>query len=310
MKLISINEYPVRDFLEQLLQDKSTGKHIMFATNDYRDIDVNIAERTYITKELIDRIGENLIQPRVKKSVELQNKRTRKSAEVFTPSWVCNKMNNHCDEEWFGKKDVFNKEKEQGWITNTNKIEFPKDKTWKDYTVSNRLEITCGEAPYIVSRYDSSTGEKIPISNRIGILDRKLRIINENVKSYDEWIRWTIKAYQSVYGYEFQGDNLLIARINLLDTFTEYLFDRWNKKAKKEEIEQIVEIISWNFWQMDGITGLVPFEEPREEFEQMTFFDYIEGKNNLNENKGVKCKIFDWKNNKEITYLSMKEGNN
>ena len=44
----------------------------------------------------------------VAKSLEKQAERTREKAEVFTPSWICNKMNNHCDAEWFGRENVFN----------------------------------------------------------------------------------------------------------------------------------------------------------------------------------------------------------
>ena len=75
------------------------------------------------------------------------------------------------------------------------KIEFPDGKCWQGYVDSRRLEITCGEAPYLVSRYDVSTGELIvPPLRRIGILDRKLRVVNENTDTYEEWLRWTIRA--------------------------------------------------------------------------------------------------------------------
>ena len=47
--------------------------------------------------------------------------------------------------------------------------------------VDNRMEITCGEAPYLVSRYDTTTGEPIPIGRRIGLLDRKLCVINRQL---------------------------------------------------------------------------------------------------------------------------------
>ena len=36
------------------------------------------------------------------------------------------------------------------------------------------LEVTCGEAPYLVSRYDVSTGKMIPLEERQGLLDRKM----------------------------------------------------------------------------------------------------------------------------------------
>ena len=54
-----------------------------------------------------------------------------------------------------------------------------------------RLEITCGEAPFLASRYDTTTGEVIPIPERIGILDRKLRIVTENAGTQpDEWLKY------------------------------------------------------------------------------------------------------------------------
>ena len=52
--------------------------------------------------------------------------------------------------------------------------------------VAFRLEISCGEAPYLVSRYDTVTGETIPISQRIGLLDRKLRVISENTDTEEQ----------------------------------------------------------------------------------------------------------------------------
>ncbi|MCI8634590.1 MAG: hypothetical protein HFJ05_03170 [Eubacterium sp.] len=81
-------------------------------------------------------------------------------------------MNNYCDEEWFGRKDVFNIEKEKSWESITEKIVFPEDKTWKQYVDSRRLEITCGEAPFIASRYDAATGELIAIEKRIDFICR------------------------------------------------------------------------------------------------------------------------------------------
>ncbi len=83
--------------------------------------------------------------------------------------------------------------------------------------------ILWGEAPYLVSRYDTVTGQKIELNSRIGLLDRKMRVVNENVNDEVEWFKWTERAFQSIYGYEFQGDNLLLARENLLCTFIENL---------------------------------------------------------------------------------------
>ncbi len=299
-KLIDLTTYPVKVVLKNLLQDKSTKKNIIFATTAY-GTDV----KAQITTDILLGLDARIIQPRVSKTQEEQAERTRQKAEVFTPSWVCNKMNNHCDEEWFGRKNVFNQETEQGWITNEQKIDFG-SRNWMDYVLSNRLEITCGEAPYIVSRYDTSTGELIEIHNRIGILDRKLRVVNENTSCEEEWLEWTYKAFQSVYGFEYQGDNLLIARINLLNTFSDYLLDMWNREATKEELRKLTNIICWNIWQMDGITGTVPFGKGVEEYEQISLFDFVIGSDTTDKEETVDCRIYDWIGNKSISYKSLK----
>jgi hypothetical protein len=306
-KLISLGEYPVNCVLKELLKDKTTGKNIIFATNTYSDFDAGITEKTQITEDILKVLGERLIQPRVTKAAEEQLERTRKKAEVFTPSWICNKMNNHCDKEWFGRDNVFNIESEQGWEPVLEPVKFEGVSDWQKYVDSKRLEITCGEAPYIVSRYDASTGDKIDVTRRIGILDRKLRVINENTVSEKEWMKWVLRAFQSVYGYEFQGDNLLIARINLLVTFVDYMQYKWDRVPTNAELKKVTNIIVWNIWQMDGITGTVPFGKPQEEYKQITFFDFMQGINDT-EPEEMDCVIYDWQSNKQITFRSIKEG--
>lgn len=303
MNLIDINAYPIRDVMSLLISDKTTKKNIIFATDAYQDS--GIEPRTQITKELLLGMDALKIQPRVLKSLQEQSERTRKKAEVFTPSWICNKMNNHCDNEWFGREGVFNQEDGQSWIVNTAKIGFAKEKDWQRYVDSKRLEITCGEAPYLVSRYDTTTAEIIPIVERIGILDRKLRVVNENTDNEKDWLKWTIRAFQSVYGYEFQGDNLLIARINMLMTFVDYMVDRWDRQPTVDELKKMANIITWNLWQMDGITGTIPYGKPREEYQQIDLFDFTVGEEE-SEIEEVECKIHDWRSKETMTFRSIK----
>ena len=309
MDLIDFNSYPVNVVLPQLLQDKSTKENIIFATDEYADVDSSIHAKTPITVNLLRGLISDLIEPRVSKSLEQQQERTRNKAEVFTPSWICNKMNNYCDLEWFGRPDVFNTESEHDWIPTEAPIQFENPEDWKQYVYSKRLEITCGEAPYIVSRYDASTGDIIEIKKRMGILDRKLRVINENTDTEEDWFTWTIRAYQSTYGYEFQGDNLLIARINLLITFVDYMQDRWNRLPTEEELKKITNIICWNFWQMDGLTGTVPLGKVEDECQQMTFLDFINEEEKKEKPKKVQCKIFDWRSKESVLFNSLKRGN-
>lgn len=302
-ELINFNEYPIKNVLDVLLKDRTTNKNIIFATNEYSNIDNRITEKTQITTDFFKYNSQLKIEPRVKKSKEEKDSRTKKKAEVFTPSWICNKMNNHCDTEWFGRENVFNRENGQEWSITTEKIKFPQGKTWQDYINSKRLEITCGEAPYIVSRYDAATGDIISIKDRIGILDRKIRVINEHTRTEKAWFKWVKKAYQSVYGYEFQGDNLLIARSNLINTFVEYMQDRWNRKPTDNELKIISKIVSWNIWQMDGIHGNIPYGKPNEKNEQINLLELY----NVIPNE-INCNIYDWDKKKVVTYKCLKEG--
>lgn len=236
--------------LDILLSDKTTGNNIIWATSDY--------ENFPIQKHLVD-----VIKPRVHKKKEEQQRRTKAKAEVFTPSWVCNAQNNLVDNAWFDRENVFNIGKGNTWEATEGKIEFPntKDRTWKDYVGDRRLEITCGEAPYLVSRYDAVTGESIELKNRTGLLDRKLRIVKENTNSQSEWLKWSERAFQSIYGFEFQGDNLFIARENLLLTYIDYMIDSLNREPMEQELINIAEIIAWNIWQMDGLKYTIPYQE-------------------------------------------------
>jgi hypothetical protein len=307
-KLIEFNAYPVRNVLNLLLKDKTTKQNIVFATDSYSSLGLRYSDKSHIDLDILLGMDACGIQPRILKDMGQQVERTRKRAEVFTPAWVCNKMNNYCDDDWFGYQNSFNIMDGETWITNESYISFLENKTWKQYVDSKRLEITCGEAPYIVSRYDASTGENIDISRRIGILDRKLRVINENTDTEIEWLKWVIRAYQSVYGYEYQGDNLLIARINLLVTFVDYMQDKWNRVPTNAELRKIANIICWNIWQMDGITGTVPFGKPTGEYIQYSFFDYVQCGVTEDKEKSNDCKIYDWRSNMSITYKSIKEG--
>ena len=309
-KIIDLNAYPVRNLLKLLLKDKTTKQNIIFATSAYSTDGNPIKETDQMTETILRGFNSCEIQPRVLKSQEQQQERTKAKAEVFTPSWICNKMNNHCDEEWFGRSGIFNIELENGWTVTNSPVPFEHEGDWMKYIDSKRLEITCGEAPYIVSRYDAATGELIEIGKRIGILDRKLRVVNENTDNESDWFKWVLRAYQSVYGYEFQGDNLLIARINLLVTFVDYMQDRWDRVPTDTELRKIANVIVWNLWQMDGMTGTVPFGKPKEQYHQYSLFDFVvvDEANDVEKQPDMECRIYDWRSDRSLTYRSIKEG--
>ena len=247
--------------LDILLKDRTSGRNIVWATEDYQDLGDLYRAECEILPDLISREGGSMIWPRMAKNGHRRLNRTKGKAEVFTPSWICNAQNNLVDNAWFGRTGVFNWETGKSWKTNTDQVFFEDrgEKTWKKYVDSPRLEITCGEAPYLVSRYDVVNAMFIPVAHRIGLLDRKLRVVHENTISEEEWMQWAVRAYQSIYGFEYQGDSLLLARENLLYTFIDYLDDKFHRNPTVSELKKIAVIISWNIWQMDGLTFTVPY---------------------------------------------------
>ena len=95
------------ELLAILLQDKSTGRNILWATDNYAKHGEAYAFSKEIKAEQITSRHGSIIKPRVGKSKAEQQQRIRQKAEVFTPTWVCNMQNNLVDEAWFGRKDVF-----------------------------------------------------------------------------------------------------------------------------------------------------------------------------------------------------------
>ena len=323
--------------LEMLLCDRTTGRNIIWADNEYEALGDGYMGDDEITVEKITGPNVNIIKPRIAKDVEQQSLRTKSRAEVFSPAWLCNQMNNDLDEVWFGRRNVFNTEVvadngDKTWTITNEPIAFPKSKGrgWHAYVEAPRLEITCGEAPFVCSRYDAVTGDGLPVSERVGFLDRKLRIVTEKTKTRKEWVRRALDALRATYGFEYQGDNLLIARINVFETFTEHLRDRWGSDPEQDELEQAAWIISWNFWQMNGFTDAVPtnkmgaevestletFEEPVPEPIQPSLFDLFddvfsdevteETKEGEPKETVPLCVIYDWQNGEPFEFASLK----
>ncbi len=325
------SRYPTR-ILETLLQDRTTGRNIIWADNEYEALGEGYMGDDEITVAKITGLSSGVIKPRIAKEQEHQSKRTKSRAEVFTPSWLCNQMNNDIDAAWFGVRDVFNIEDKQTWHIAQGPIIFPKKKGygWHAYIESPRLEITCGEAPFVCSRYDTVTGEILPVDKRIGFLDRKLRVVSEKTKSRHEWVKWAICALKASYGFEYQGDNLLLARINVFETFCEHLREHWGMGITDDELDQAAWIVSWNFWQMNGFTCAVPtnkmdavaqstlfgYEEPAPEPLQPSLFDLLDESSfdkSTQEEKEEEpgetvpfCIIYDWQENEPFEFQVMK----
>ena len=314
------------EVLAGLLKDRTTGKNIIWATDDYSHLGEDYQFSSEIVPEAITGEKGNIIMPRAVKSKLAQSSRTRNMAEVFTPTWICNKMNNLVDEAWFGRSNVFNEENGTQWSVREQKIAFPdyhqhQPKGWESYIGAKRLEITCGEAPYLVSRYDTVTGEYIEVPNRIGLLDRKLRVVAENTDSREDWLKWATVAVQSSYGFEWQGDNILIARENLLFDVAEHYEAKFHEKLETQDLVGFAKVIAWNIWQMDGLKFVIPNSCcTKEIIEEDLFESHViskpcegcklgYGEKSYFRHNGIYCKIRDWKENKTLRFVDiMKKG--
>jgi hypothetical protein len=285
------------NLLEILLQDMTTAKSILWATDSYEIMGEKFVPLAPITTDLITGTHGNLIQPRAVKSKEEQLYRTRDKAEVFTPLSIVKQMNNACDTKH---------------ITKNN---------WQEYVALLKLEITCGEAPYIVSRYDpvSEKQELLPLSKRVGFLDSKISVISKYCDTHKEWVKWSKIAFQSSYGYEWQGDSLLIARENLLYTFIDYYQDKFKKPPSLNIQKEIAEIIAWNIFQMDGLKYVIPMSCKNEKIiikGEQTLFEKVEdrilekpcagceNKIAVNHN-GIYVKIMDWVKGESIKFVDI-----
>ena len=177
------------EILELLLIDrtkstKKTTKNIIWANNNYTKHSARYyAPTAQIKPALITGKMECLIMPRALKSQEIQKERTRSKAEVFTPTWIVKKQNDAAEQDYLND-DL------------------------KTYISRTWLEITCGEAPYMATRYDMGTGKILPINEREGFIDRKLKRISSEVNDKSEWHTLAVLAYQASYGFEWNGDPL------------------------------------------------------------------------------------------------------
>ena len=284
--------------LDILLLDRTTKKNIIWATDSYENFGKEFVCENRIKPKLVTGKYGTLIQPRAAKSRDEQRRRTKDKAEVFTPLKTVNKINKAVEVTGLPTKD-----------------------RWQEYIRELKLEITCGEAPFIVSRYNptSNTGTLISLKNRVGFLDRKLKVVSKYCDKRNKWIFWAKEAFKASYGYEWQGDNVLIARENLLYTLIDYYIDKFHRKPSVMVQESFAEIISWNIFQMDGIKYVVPMSCRHESKiipGEWTLFekkpDTVEKHecegckyNRPSKHNGRYVKVMDWEMNKSIRFVDL-----
>ena len=147
-------------------------------------------------------------------------------------------------------------------------------------------------------------------------MDRKLRVVNENTKDEADWLKWAVRAVQSVYGFEFQGDSLFLARENVFLTFLEYYYHRFHKMPDKKTLRLIARVVSWNLWQMDGMKMVVPHSCHDVPGDQQNLFGEESPmqpcpgckNNDYAKHTGVYCKVMDWRDKQSLRYIDLMKG--
>ena len=237
--------------LKVLLADRTLSRPIRWATDGISALGRGFGRWDAMTPARVRQaVAAGVLRLRAAKSLEERQARVRAHGEVFTPAWICRRMTDLADTPWF---------REGAADAPETASPLREGLDWQAYVSLRRLEITCGEAPYLTARYDVDTGEPIPWAQRHGFLDRKLRALPHTLDRA-AWTQWAERAFAATYGYEYQGDNLFLARCNLLLTFEEAHRRRWGDDPTPETLAAVAETLSWNLWQMDGFTGTPPAE--------------------------------------------------
>ena len=253
-KLVDLDGAMIRPVLDRLLRDMTTGKNIMFCTNDYAD--EGFGSGTEITTEALSKVD---IVPRCEKAAAVQASRARRKAEIYTPARVVNQMANMMNNEIFKGPEMatYETNDERLWASDDSR---PNDSEWRGYVDSTFIEPACGEGAFLTMRYDAPTGERITPTDRGGILDRKLKAVRKYAKRPEEKLEWALRALRACYGFEWAGDSLLLARANILLAFCEFCCREgiMDSEPDAQLLATAADIICWNLWQMDGLKGTVP----------------------------------------------------
>ena len=285
---IDFRARPLSAALDVLLRDRATGGNILWAADPPSELP-GLTGRDPIAAAHLARVGGVLRAP-----------------EAGPPAWRCYRINNELDERWFGRAScAIARVEGRSWTVDPQPMRFPKGKRWQAYVDSRRLAPRCGEALLLCCRWDAATGEALPVERRAGMLDRKLRVVSENAAGEAEWRRWALRALQSVYGYEYRGDRLLLARANLLLSYAEYRERRWHHPAEVSELREAAEIISWNLWQMDDSAQAAPLGAPRTDAEQLDMFALL---GLPRARSSIPCVVKNWRESRTERFSQLGKG--
>jgi len=321
------------EILSILLKDYTTGKNILWGTDNYTGLGAGFCADDSIDKKDVGGYNSNFIHPVIAKEGEARtediisfvkniislvpdNEEEEPIKEiidgnlVYTSDTIVDE-----NEENAEKPEKINFFYQSSSIEKAEKF-LPYETAYFAVKPDNPINYNliskqffvknCGEGQYFVTRYDNTTGKTISISERGGIVDKKLSSLGNDLAE-DEWQNWAKDAYRSVYGYEFCGTKLLIARANLLLTYEEYYEDVFGLPITEKDLKEVANIIIRNIIQADGKKGVIPYSCGENKAVQLSFFDMdnqgicegcLSGNNLLH--RGIFASYYDWDKDKNI----------
>jgi hypothetical protein len=219
--------------------------HVRLMTTGYVTEDGDpLDETAEITPEwLMHHFGQ--LRRRCDKPKAEQRARTKRRAEVFTPTSVVAFMNDHAEA---AKCNV--------------PVEELDTVSWRDRIQLRALDSCCGEGAFTTTLYDPITGEDIPEPERVGILDRKLRLVVEHAPM-SLAPRYLLTALRTSYACDIMGDNVILARMNVYLAWLEAYRRAMGTPPSIAEMNEACEVICGTVMQVDALTGMLPASDLR-----------------------------------------------
>ena len=225
--------------LETLLTDKSTRRPLVWPSGPEHPA-------AWMSRDDLLRPDKNAEDPQAEQAEFLE--------------W--NRKLNSLDAAWFGHEPAFNTESASGWQTLSEPVAFDDPFHWKKYVIRPVFLFQAGRGQALVFRPFALGAQPMPYEKRMGILDRRLRIISENTREESEWLRWAESALQSLYGTDSSPLSIFQARLSAIMAVREAYAQRFGAQLPVREEKYMVTTLCWNLFQMDPVTGCsFPVEE-------------------------------------------------
>lgn len=98
----------------------------------------------------------------------------------------------------------------------------------------------------------------------------------------------------------------MIARVNIMKTVMEHYFSKWEEAAPVSFLRKLTNKVAWNLWQMDGLSGRIPYCAEDPEGADLFSFGDIDIRPLLSVGQPV-CRVYSWRSDcQSVSYEDVK----